>query len=336
MAAEPKTQSRGHLPVYVVHGPEVFLKRQQVSDIIQGVLGDANRAMAVSEYDGSSASLELAAVLDDLRTLPFMTGHRVVIVYDADTFITRYRQDLETYVEDPSPTGVLLMECRSFPGNTKLAKRVQKIGQAVKCEQISARSIPSWLLDRCKGQYRLKLDPAAATLLCNLIGDDLGLLDGELQKLSLYIGQRDRITVSDVQALTGHTREEKVWGILAAVAGGNQAQALQLWEEVWQTDRAASARALAGIAFTVRKLLNAKRAQEAGASLRELAGILFCDPRRAEAELSAFSADQLEEMLCRLLQADVAAKTSLASVRSSVEAFIVQMCGKRRRRQASA
>ncbi|MHC4444162.1 MAG: DNA polymerase III subunit delta [Planctomycetota bacterium] len=335
MSAKSKTKSSKVSPVYAVHGPEVFLKRLTVNEIIERVLGDANRSMAVSEYDGSSASLELADVLDDLRTLPFLGNHRLVILVDADTFITRYRQDLEAYVEDPSPTGVLIMVCRSFPGNTRLAKRVNTVGEAVKCDQLSARYIPAWLTDRCRDVYQAKLENPAASMLCDLIGDDLGLLDAELQKLSLYVGGRDRITVSDVEALTGHYREEKVWGILSAVAAGNRQKAFELWEEVWQTDRAASARALAGIAFTIRKLLNAKRAQERGASLGELARMLWCDERRARAEVSAFSIDQLEGMLCRLLDADVAAKSSLASVRSSVEAFIVEMTGQQKRRKAT-
>ncbi|UCD27988.1 MAG: DNA polymerase III subunit delta [Planctomycetota bacterium] len=335
MSAKRQAQESKSVPVYVVHGAEAFLKRQAITEIIDRLLGDADRSMAVSEYDGSAASLELATVLDDLRTLPFMSNYRLVIVYDADSFITRYRQDLEEYIENPSSTGVLVAECRSFPGTTRLAKRVRAAGEIVKCEQLAARSVPSWLVDRCGSVYGIKLDPPAASMLCELIGDDLGLLDAELHKLSLYVGGRGRITVSDVKSLTDHYREEKVWGILSAIAAGDQSLALQLWEEVWQTDRAASARAISGIAFSVRKLLNAKRAQESGASLYELSRMLWCDERQARAEISAFSADQLEAMLCRLLEADVAAKTSLASVRSSVEAFIIEMCSKGQTRRAT-
>jgi len=39
-------------------------------------------------------------------------------------------------------------------------------------------------------------------------------------------------------------------------------------------------------------------------------------------------------MLTRLLEADVAGKTGAASVRSSIEAFIVEMCGRRASRRA--
>ena len=111
-------------PIYAVCGAEEFLKRQAVERITRNVLGNADPALALSEYDGAPAPPELASVLDDLRTLPFLADRRLVIVRDADRFITLYREALEEYAAGPSPTGVLLMECKSLPGNTRLAKHI--------------------------------------------------------------------------------------------------------------------------------------------------------------------------------------------------------------------
>jgi len=232
---------------------------------------------------------------------------------------------------------VLLIECKTLPANTRLYKRVRAVGQVCKCDPIKRSAIPAWLVSRCRDAWGVQLDARAAAMLCELTGQDLGLLDAELQKLALYVGERRRITARDVEAAVGHHREEKVWGILSAVAAGDQARAMTLWEEVWQTDRAAPARAIGGIAFTVRRLLAAKRAQATGASMRELAGILmrFGDDDRLRAELAAFSTEQAQGMLCKLLDADVAAKTGLASVRSSIEAFIVELCRTTRTRQVT-
>lgn len=301
------------------------------------ILGKADRALALSEYEGAGASLELADVLDDLRTLPFLTPRRLVRVCDADSFITRYRQELEDYAENPSTTGVLLLECKTLAANTRLYKRISAVGKVIKCEPIAARKVPAWLVARARDHYGKRLDPRAAALLCDQIGADLGLLDAELQKLSLYVGDRRQISATEVEDLTGHCREEQVWGILSAIAAGDQARALELWEEVWQTDRAASARAIGGIAFTVRRLLNAKRAQEGGATVDELRKtmMIWRDDQRLRAELASFTTSQVELMLCKLLEADVAAKTGVMSVRSSIEAFIIELCQRRTPRQAT-
>jgi DNA polymerase-3 subunit delta len=323
MAAKRKKPERA--AAYGICGADAFLKRQAVESITNRVLGDADRSLTLSEYDGSSASLELASVLDDLRTLPFLAEQRLVIVREADSFITRYRGELETYMESPSSCGVLILECKSLPGNTRLHKRINAVGEVVKCDQPKSREVPQWLNHRSRDEYECQIEPRAGALLIELVGEELGLLDSELQKLSLYVGSRARITVADVEALVGHSREEQVWGILTAVAANDTGRALQLWEDVWQTDRAASARAIGGIAFTVRRLLEAKRAQESGASPRDLARILmrWGQEQQVVQELSAFQVADIQEMLCALLDADVAAKTGGVGVRTSIEAFII-------------
>ncbi len=323
-------------PIHVIYGAEAFLKRLALTEVLDRALAGADRALSLSEYDGSG-SLELASVLDDLRTLPFLSERRVVLVRDADTFITNFRQGLESYLENPSPTGVLILEARSFPGTTRLSRRASAIGQVVKCEPIAARDVPAWLASRTREAYGLKVDAAATAMLLEYVGSELGLLDAELQKLALYVGQRGEVRAADVEACVGHTREEQVWGILSAISAGDERRALTLWEQVWETDRAAQGRAIAGVAYKVRQLLAAKRAQEAGASMFELAKVLmvFRDDRRLRAELDAFTTEQVESMLCRLLEADVASKTGRASVQSAIEAFIVESCRARRQRRAS-
>ncbi len=324
-------------PVYVVTGSEGFLKREAIRRISERVLGKADRSLAYTEYDGAAAATELAVVLDDLRTLPFLADRRLVLLYDADTFITKYRQALEDYVGAPSPTGVLLIECKSLPANTRLYKRAQQAGEVIKCEPVKSHQAPGWVISRARESHGVTIDARGAATLVNQIGDDLGLLDNELQKLALYVGDRKTITAADVETLVGTMREEKVWGILSAVAAGNEAQAIAIWEQVWETDRAAEGRAVAGLAYKVRQLLNAKRAQEAGASMQELATILMAwgNDARVRAELGAFSTAQVEGMLCRLLEADVSAKTGAGSVRTLIESFIVETCRARQGRRTA-
>jgi len=337
MSPEPHMALKPIAPAYAVCGTETFLKRRAIAEIRDRVLSPADRSLALTEYDGASGAVTLAEVLDDLRTLPFLTEHRLVVVREADTFITSYRQDLEAYVEKPSPTGVLLLECRSLPANTRLYKRIAAIGEVVKCDPLKAYQVPQWVVRRCTEAYGQQLDAQAAAMLCDLVGTDLGLLDAELTKLSIYTAPRVRIETKDVQALVGACREEAIWGVMSAVLEGDVRKALLVWEDVWETDRAASARAIAGLAYKVRQLLGAKRAQQAGAPLNELEQMMmvFRNPRRLQAELAAFSTDQVEQMLGRLLEADLAAKTGGAAVRSSVEAFIVEF-GQRRSGRAIA
>ncbi|MCL2329813.1 MAG: DNA polymerase III subunit delta [Phycisphaerae bacterium] len=313
------------VPIYAVAGAEPFLKRQAMTRIIDDVLGDADRTLAMSEYDGSSGSAELSSVLDDLRTLPFLTDRRLVLLRDADKFITQHRDALETYAANPSETGVLLIECKTMPATTRLAKQIAKIGELIKCDAPKGYEVSRWVVTHCKAAYSAQIESRAAEKLCHLVGTELGLLDAELQKCLLYAEPRKQINLADVDALVGQQREEQIWNVLDAVCEGNRAKALQLWEEVVQTDRAAEPRAVGGMAFKVRQLLKAKRAQESGVSMDQLMRELWIrDEQQLRRRLDAFTTAQVEKMLAQLLETDVAMKTGMGTVHASIERFIVE------------
>ncbi len=326
----PTRAAQDIAPIYALIGSETFLKRQAMEQITHDVLGDADKSLALSEYDCATSVAELASVLDDLRTLPFLADRRLVIVREADKFITQHREALEDYAESPSPTGVLLIECKSMPANTRLYKRIAKVGQTLKCDPLKKGDVPGWLMKHSQAAYGCQLEQRAAIKLCDLVGAELGLLDAELQKCALFVGAGKPIALEVVETLVGQQREEQVWNLISAIGQGQEQQALQIWEEVCQTDRAAEARAIGGIAFTVRRLLKAKRAEEGGASINDLKRELWVyNDQQARRELAAFTTAQVEEMLSRLLEADVAAKTGLASVHASIERFIVEMARRR-------
>src|SRR5689334_11624689 len=114
-AAKAKPQ-----PVYVVTGEEDFLKRQVIAALKKLVVGDADDSFCLSAYAGDK--LDFATVRDDLSTLPFLGPRRLVIVEAADPFVTQYRAALEKYVAQPAASGVLVLDVKSWPSTTRLAK----------------------------------------------------------------------------------------------------------------------------------------------------------------------------------------------------------------------
>src|SRR5688500_15554026 len=82
-------------PVVVLHGDEDFLKRQVKAALRRGVLGDEDDGFGYAAHDGTTASL--GAVLSDVRTPSLLSPRRLVVVENADPFVTRERAKLEKY-----------------------------------------------------------------------------------------------------------------------------------------------------------------------------------------------------------------------------------------------
>ncbi len=279
----------GIRPAYVVYGADNALRSRGLGKILERIAGDGN----VTEYAGNA---ELADVLDELRTMPLLGDRRIVVIRDADAFITAHREPLEDFLAAPVPTGTLVLDTKRWASNTRLAKLVEKIGQAVKCEPPAGKDIPGWLT-----QYAAKLgkrmDQAAAQTMRELIGDDEpAIYLSEVEKLVTYVGERPGIGVADVQALISPMRIEKIWGVTDAIADRNAGQAIALWEEVLAGDKEAQFRAVGGLAFGIRKLLRARRLMDQGVPAEQAArqSQVFGPPQVVGARVRSFSSADLE------------------------------------------
>ncbi len=316
-------------PVHVVCGSEAFLKHEAVRALIVTVLGEQADAMGPSRFEGDRA--ELAEVLDEVRTLSLLGEMRVVVVEDADGFISRHRAVLERYCQEPSDTGCLILVCKAFDARTRLYKAVKGFGGMHKCEAPRGAALLSWISERAWKTYGKRLERGGANRLRDFVGDSLGMLNQELDKLSTYVGKRPNITIEDMDALVGNIRAQTVFAITDAMAEGDVRTALHQWERVLATDRAAPGRAIGGLAWGIRRLLEALDAVASGTPVHALARQFWTEPAVLEQRLRRVSRRELEDQLCDLLEADVASKTGRSEVSRAVEKFIIKHASAARR-----
>lgn len=218
------------LPVYVLGGDEDFLKRRCRDAIITLAVdtgGDPD--FAVSTYAGDK--LDFSTVRNDLDTPSFLAPVRVVIVEQADPFVSEYRENLERYVSSPSKVGVLVLDVKSFPETTKLAKALPDAAKLA-CKAFELPRMRERLIDWCvkwaKAGHGKKLGRDAAEALVELVGPAMGLLDMELAKLATAAGANAEISTDDVTRLVSQTGKANVFHILDAIGDGHPAKAFDL------------------------------------------------------------------------------------------------------------
>src|SRR5262245_8522933 len=218
-------------PVYALVGDEDFLKARCREAIQALVLGDVDPEFALSVYPGEG--LDVSAVRNDLETLPFFGTARLVVVEAADPFVTEHREALERYVAKPSPFGVLVLEVKTFPETTKLAKALPD-GAKLVCKAPTADRLKSWCVSWCKSRYEKTIPYDVAEFLVDLVGPSMGLLDQELAKLSAATGKAGAITGDDVEKFVGRSRGANVFHILNAIGDGQPARALAILGELFE------------------------------------------------------------------------------------------------------
>lgn len=331
--------------IFVVFGKHRQAVAEQIEAITDRVLGSSDRQVSLTVFDGDRA--ELADVLDALRTLPFLSERRLIIVRDADDFIRTYRSNLEAYLDSPSSTGVLLLVPESFPGTTRLAKKAKKMGQVLSCEPVKTRDLPAYITRFAKQTHGLSLTPEAATLLIELAGDESGMLCREIDKLAAYLavpGQKQRpvgpphterrpigqchIGVEDVQELVGKNRQYNVFDVIGAMTQGFVGKALTLLEQMLSQDRDAQYKAVGAFAWHFRRLYKGRLMLEKTIPEREIVRELriWSQPEAFLRQLKLLRIESIADCLRTLMHIDLVSKTGSGTVRAGLEKLIIEFC----------
>ena len=321
--------------VCVVFGDEAFLKQESLEHLRAAVLSEEDGEFSLSEFLGDDA--QVSEVFDCLSTVAlFGGGRRLVVVREADSFVSRFRSQLEGYVAQPKGSGVLVLEVESWPSNTKLAKAVSAEGLSIECKTPTKQQIAKWLVARAAKKHQAKLDRQAAELLLDTIEPELGLLDQELAKLALAAGVDGTIDARLVRELVGGWLTKTTWDMLDLAAAGNAGEA------ILQLDRLLAAgenpiAILAQIGSSLRRFAATARIVErdqlAGrrTSLRqalERAGVRSFVIGKAETQLRQLGRDRSRRLYRQLLEADLAfkgASSSPARARIVLERLIAEM-----------
>jgi DNA polymerase-3 subunit delta len=298
-------------PIYILRGTDPYLLGLGRQAVRRRAIGDADPGMAVLEMLGGEATL--ADVLDGLRTLPFLAPRRLVLIREAEEFLDEHtREALLTYLEAPSPTGVLALEVASWNEALRLAKRVAEVGLVIVCEATDPARIPAWLQGQAKARHGKTLAFGAAQMLVEYLGADFASLLHALDMLALYTGASDAIDAAEVDALVARGHHERVWDLCDAVAEGNLGKALELLE-TFHSEGLVAAQIVGILRPTFRQLLQV-RALNRRMSLDEAmarASVHWSAARdRVRRAVGAFSEAHLTDAYQALVDADLEAKTT--------------------------
>ena len=321
-------------PIYALVGDEDFLKRRVRDAIISAILGDADPAFAVTAYAGEK--LDFSTIRNDLDTASFFAPCRIVIVENADTkphpmveaFVSAQRPALEKYAAQPSSVGVLILDVKSFPETTKLAKALPDSAK-ISCKTQNANKLPAWCVGWARTAHKAKLTHDAAELLVELVGTAMGLLDQEIEKLSVAVGAKP-IEPADVDRLVGRSSSANVFKILDAIGEGRPKAALGILQLLLNEGEDPMA-ILAPLASSLRKLAAVGRSvanRESLGQAMDNAGVMKWQDARvnAEKQVKWLGLRRLSQLTTWLVEIDLGFKGGSALPREvQLERLIVKL-----------
>lgn len=316
-------------PMVALFGPERFLKLRALKAVCSVVLNAEDAELGLTKYPGPTT--EFSTVMDELRTVSMFGDKRVVVIEDADEFVTQHRAALEKYLAKPAKKAVLVLDVKTWTSSTRLAKKVVEVGLDLDCSPLKQAEMLKWLADHAQSTYGKKLTRDAAQAMIELRGLELGHLDQELAKLAAYAGDKAEIDRPSVIKLVGGWKAETTWSMLDAVRDADTAEAFHLLDKLLMSGEH-PLRLLGSVNWTYRPLARATEATRQGQTMGEAlteAGVRPMSQGPATQYLKRIGRPRAERIFQWLLNADRELKgASQLPERLIMERLLWQLSGK--------
>ena len=195
-------------PVYFLHGAETYFIDLVADAIEKHALAEHERAFNQTIlYGKESTHLQ---VVDAARRFPMMAERQLVVLREAQEM--RSLKDLQTYIEKPTPSTVLLIahKHKRLNFNSKFGKAVKANAVVLEAKPLYDNQVPDWIADYLSDK-KLKAGPAASALLGEYLGSDLAKVANELDKLALNLPQGSEVTEQLIEEHIGISKDYNVF-----------------------------------------------------------------------------------------------------------------------------
>lgn len=218
------------MPTYLITGDDERLISAQLSDLVDQLVGDADRSSVYESFDLDEVQADdrdamVSQVVNAAQTQSLFADFKVVVV--RNIHITPLNADpIVAYLRSPNDQCHLV--CTS---NGRIAKA---LGDALKKSGTTMfettppskrRELVEWYKTKFI-EAGLKIDAVALEEVVEWLGQDSARLPGLLEVLASTYGLKQRLSFDDVSPFLGQAGHVQPWDLTDAIDGGDTANAL--------------------------------------------------------------------------------------------------------------
>ena len=213
-------------PIYFFMGEEPYYIDKLTDFIQENVLQEHERDFNQTIIYGRDTTIE--EVVSNAKRYPMMADRQVVIVREAQE-LSRYIDKLESYVENPQPTTVLVFayKYKTLDKRKKVTKLLEKFGVVFESKKLYDNQVGDWIKRVLSGQG-YAIEPKAAAILVEFLGTDLSKISNELDKLKIILPKGHTITAKDIEENIGFSKDFNNFELRSALGEKNQLKSYQI------------------------------------------------------------------------------------------------------------
>ena len=335
---------------YVLVGDEVFFRDRCRAALIQHLVPTELRDFSMHDLDLADTSI--AEILDLARTPSLMAPFQVFFIRGVKALYGRGSHQEEfaaiaEYSRNPNPDAVLIFVADhiSIPADARRIDmqdkdRYERIRETLGeyCTIIELARVEEsdgirWVVEHA-AKEAVKVDADAARELVDALGADMMLVSNELEKLILFVGQKKRVTIGDVETMVLAAKQRSLYELTDAISSKDRVRALSVLEALLLSEEGEEAAIghIYMLARTFRQMLVIleKNVRDSRAIWQALWQGFRVPPFAAEDVIRQArrykSRRELTRALRLLARADLALRSNPASKRLVLEKLVIDLC----------
>jgi len=313
-------------PVYLFTGEERLFIDEGVRLVSARVLEDGIREFNCDIL--SATDIKSSNVISIAETLPVMTNCRVVVVKDIDSWASKEREGLISYINNPSPTTCLILTALKLDKREKFSSAIDKKGIIVLCQPLSKNQLGGWIKQEVKRSGKT-INDDAVYMLADMAGSDMLTLRNDIEKLTLYCKDEKTISLNDVVKVSNAIRSVSVFEVVNSIFERRLKDAILALKRALDEGEP-PVKIFYFITKEFRTMLKASLLIDGGESPDKAAirsGVLPFKVREFSQRLKKFNRRELNSMFERLTDTESMLKGSAIKPAIVLEKLLLSVCG---------
>jgi DNA polymerase III subunit delta len=337
-------------PAYVLVGDEVFFRDRCRAALIQHLVTPDLRDFSLHDLDLAQTSV--AEMLDRARTPSLMAPFQVFFIRGVKALYSRgsHQEEfaaIEEYCRNSTPDAVLIFiaDHISIPADARridmqdkdryerLRETLGEYCAVIELARVEEGDGVDWVVAHA-AKDGVKVDADAARELVDALGSDMMLVSNELEKLILFVGEKKRITIGDVETMVLAAKQRSLYELTDAISAKDPVRALAVLDAMLSSEEGEEAAIghIYMLARTFRQMLVIleKNVRDSRAIWQALWQGFRLPPFAAEDVIRQArrfkSRRELTRALRLLARADLALRSNPVSKRLVLEKLVIDLC----------
>jgi DNA polymerase-3 subunit delta len=214
-------------PIYFLMGEEPYFIDKIVSLLESSILDESMKGFNQTIVYGRDVVAK--DIIDLSRRYPMMGNYQVVIVKEAQYI--KDIDELKSYINDPLKTTILIVgyKHKKIDKRTSFYKTLDNSDSVVlfNSEKVKDYNIPKWIESEINSRG-MSISPVGVILLSEYLGNDLGKINNELDKLSINLPEGSKISEQEIEDNIGISKDFNLFELQNALAARDTLKAFRI------------------------------------------------------------------------------------------------------------